>query len=166
MEVTVLRYSSRIRQAVLRKVLPPQSLAVRDVALEFGISEQSIIGWLKLVKEGKLTAEAEDAGPRYKAASEKLALLLESKLVDPDRRGEWLREKGLHSEHLTLWEQELRELMDDKATNGKAEFQALKKRNRQLEKELERKNMALAELAALMTLKKKADEIWGANEGD
>ena len=161
-----MRYSSRIRQAVLRKVLPPQSMAVRDVALEFGISEQSINGWLKLVKEGKLTAETEDAGPRYKAASEKLALLLESKLVDKDRRGEWLREKGLHSEHLTLWEQELRELMDDKATNDKAELQALKKRNRQLEKELERKNMALAELAALMTLKKKADEIWGANEDD
>jgi transposase-like protein len=166
MEVTVLRYSSRIRQAVLRKVLPPQGLAVRDVALEFGVSEQAINGWLKLVQEGKLTAEVEDAGPRYKAASEKLALLLESKLVDVDRRGEWLREKGLHSEHLTLWEQELRELMDDKATSDKAELQALKKRTRQLEKELERKNAALAELAALVTLKKKADEIWGAREDD
>jgi transposase len=166
MEVTVLRYSSRIRQAVLRKVLPPQGVAVRDVALEFGISEQAINGWLKLVQEGKLTAEVEDAGPRYKPASEKLALLLESKLVDPDRRGEWLREKGLHSEHLTFWEQELRELMDDKATDNKAELQALKKRTRQLEKELERKNAALAELAALMTLKKKADAIWGAREED
>ena len=141
-------------------------MAVRDVALEFGVSEQAINGWLKLVQEGKLTAEEEDAGPRYKAASEKLALLLESKLVDPDRRGEWLREKGLHTEHLTLWEQELRELMDDKTTNDKAELMALKKRNRQLEKELERKNAALAELAALMTLKKKAAEIWGANEDD
>ena len=147
-------------------MLPPQSLAVRDVALEFGISEQAINGWLKLVKEGKLTAEAEDAGPRYKPASEKLALLLESKLFDADRRGEWLREKGLHSEHLTLWEQELRELMDDKMTNDKTELQTLKKRNRQLEKELERKNTALAELAALMVLKKKVDEIWEANEVD
>jgi len=165
MEVTVLRYSSRIQKAVLRKVLPPQGMPVRDVALEFGISEQTINGWLKLVKEGKLNAEAEDEGPRYKAASEKLALLLESKMVAPERRGEWLREKGLHSEHLTLWEQELRELMDDKVTNGKEELQALKKKNRQLEKELERKNLALAELAALMTLKKKVAEIWGENEG-
>jgi len=49
MEVTVLRYNSRIRQAVLRKVLPPQSLAMRDVGLEFGISEQTINGWMKLV---------------------------------------------------------------------------------------------------------------------
>jgi len=165
MEVIVLRYSSRIRQAVLRKVLPSQSLEVRDVALEFGISEQAINGWLKLVKEGKLAADTEDVGPRYKPASEKLALLLESKLVDSGRRGEWLREKGLHSEHLTLWEQELRELMDDKMTNDKTELQTLRKRNRQLEKELERKNTALAELAALMVLKKKVDEIWGASEG-
>jgi len=166
MEVTVLRYSSRIRQAVLRKVLPPQSMAVRDVALEFGISEQAINGWMKLVKEGKLSADAEDTGPRYKPASEKLALLLESKLLEADRRGEWLREKGLHSEHLTLWEQELRELMDDKTANDKTELQTLRKRTRQLEKELDRKNTALAELAALMVLKKKVDEIWGANEGD
>lgn len=166
MEVTVLRYSSRIRQAVLRKVLPPQSLPVRDVALEFGVSEQTINGWMKLVQEGKLTAGTEESGPRQKAASEKLALLLESKLVAPDQLGEWLREKGLHSEHLPLWEQELRELMDDKATKDKAELQALKKRNRQLEKELKRKNEALAELAALMALKKKADEIWGESEDD
>lgn len=161
-----MRYSTKIRQAVLRKVLPPRGASVRDVALEFGISEQAINGWMKLVQEGKLTAGTEDAGPRHKAASEKLALLLESKLVGPDRLGEWLREKGLHSEHLPLWEQELRDLMDDKATGDKAELQALKKRTRQLERELERKNAALAELAALMALKKKADEIWGEREDD
>jgi transposase-like protein len=165
-EVTVLRYSSRIRQAVLRKVLPPQSLPVRDVALEFGISEQTVNGWMKLVQEGKLPAGTENAGPRQKPASEKLALLLESKMVGNDRRGEWLREKGLHSEHLPLWEQELRELMDDKATRDKTELQALKKRNRQLEKDLERKNEALAELAALLALKKKADSLWGESEDD
>lgn len=161
-----MRYSARIRQAVLRKVLPPQGVAVRDVALEFGISEQAINGWLKLVQEGKLTTEAEGAAPRNRSAVEKLALLLESKLVEPSRHGEWLREKGLHSQHLPLWEQELKDLMDDKTTSDKAELQALKKRNRQLTKELERKNAALAELAALMTLKKKADEIWGAKEED
>lgn len=161
-----MRYSSRIRQAVLRKVLPPQSLAVRDVALEFGITEQTIHGWIKLVQEGKLDAGTDETGPRQKAASEKLALLLESKLVGPDRLGEWLREKGLHSEHLPLWEQELRELMDDKSAKDKAELQELRKRTRKLEKELERKNEALAELAALIALKKKADEIWGASEED
>lgn len=155
-----------MRQAVLRKALPPQSAPVRDVALEFGISEQTINGWMKLVQEGKLTTGMEDVGPRQKAASAKLALLLESKLIGPDRLGEWLREKGLHSEHLTLWEQELRELMDDKTTKDKTELQALKKKARQLEKELQRKNEALAELAALLALKKKADAIWGESEGD
>ena len=159
-----MRYSSRIRQAALRKVLPPQSKPVKDVALEFGISEQAINGWMKLVEEGKLTAEAEGSGPRSTSASEKLSLLLEGAKVGGDQLGGWLRDKGLHSEHLPLWEQELRELMDDKATGDKAEIQALKKRTRQLERELERKDKALAELATLMALKKKADEIWGDSE--
>lgn len=164
MEVTVLRYSSRIRQAVLRKVLPPQSKDVTDVALEFGISEQAVNGWIKLVQEGKLTAEAEGSGPRATSASAKLSLLLEGAKVNDDQLGGWLRDKGLHSEHLPLWEQELRELMDDKTTANKAEIQALKKRTRQLEKELERKDKALAELATLMALKKKAAAIWGDSE--
>jgi transposase len=159
-----MRYNNRIRQSVLRKVLPPQSKPVKDVALEFGISEQAINGWIKLVREGKLGAEAEGSGPRAASPSEKLSLLLEGTKVDGDQLGGWLRDKGLHSEHLPLWEQELRELMDDKATGDKAEIQALKKRTRQLEKELERKDKALAELATLMALKKKADEIWGASE--
>jgi transposase-like protein len=162
--VTIVRYSSRIRQAALRKVLPPQGKPVKDVALEFGISEQAINGWMKLVQEGKLTAEAEGSGPRATSASEKLSLLLEGAKVDGGQLGGWLRDKGLHSEHLPLWEQELRELMDDKATADKAEIQALKKRTRQLEKELERKDKALAELATLMALKKKAAEIWGDSE--
>lgn len=159
-----MRYSSRIRQAVLRKVLPPQSKDVTDVALEFGITEQAINGWIKLVQEGKLTMEAEGSGPRATSASAKLSLLLEGAKVDDDQLGGWLRDKGLHSEHLPLWEQELRELMDDKTTADKAEIQALKKRTRQLEKELERKDKALAELATLIALKKKAAAIWGDSE--
>jgi len=38
-------------------------MAVRDVALEFGIFGAVHQRMLKLVKEGKLTAGAEDAGP-------------------------------------------------------------------------------------------------------
>jgi len=159
-----MRYSTKIRNSVIRKVLPPQNKTVKDVALEFGISEQTIKGWLELVKDGKLNLDEEGSGPRQKKPAEKLSLLLESKMLEQDKLGGWLREKGLHSEHLALWEQELSELMNDKETSDKTEFQALKKRNKQLEKELERKDKALAELAALMILKKKAEAIWGEKE--
>jgi hypothetical protein len=40
------------------------------------------------------------------------------------------------------------------------------KENKKLKKELARKEKALAEIAALLVLKKKAEEIWGDKEGD
>jgi transposase len=41
-----------------------------------------------------------------------------------------------------------------------------RKKNRQLEKELRRKEKALAEAAALLILQKKAQAIWGDGEDD
>ena len=40
------------------------------------------------------------------------------------------------------------------------------KEKEKLEKELARKEKALAEAAALLVLRKKADAIWGTDEGD
>ena len=42
----------------------------------------------------------------------------------------------------------------------------LLKENKQLKKELAKKEKALAEMAALYTLKKKAEELWGEEEDD
>ncbi|WP_052296358.1 hypothetical protein [Gracilinema caldarium] len=40
----------------------------------------------------------------------------------------WLREQGIHEEHLTLWEQELRSSMANKQQDQAAELAALKKK--------------------------------------
>jgi hypothetical protein len=43
-----------------------------------------------------------------------LKLLLEAQKVADTERGEWLRQHGLHSEHLALYEQELKGIVSDK----------------------------------------------------
>jgi septin family protein len=96
---------------------------------------------------------------------EKFSLVIEGKTKDEETSGAWLREKGLHSEHLNLFEQELRDMLKNKDTKYKEENTRLKKENRVLTKELQRKEKALAEVAALLTLKKKVHEIWG-DRGD
>lgn len=95
-----------------------------------------------------------------------MSLIFESKSLSPEAKGEWLRKNGIHSEHLVLWEQELRDQVNNKASKDKETIKKLKKKNRDLEKELERKEKALAEMAALMVLKKKAEAIWGDEEAD
>ena len=73
---------------------------------------------------------------------------------------------GLHSEHLTLWEQELGNLMTDKQEDLKSEVRELKKQVKNLEKEANRKDRAMAEVVALLVLKKKLDSKYGVDEAD
>ena len=158
-----MKYSRRIKESALRKVLPPENRSVPDVAREMGISDQTIYNWKKKAENGILFLD-ESSSPASTGQLERYNLLLESRTIPNEEMGEWLRGKGLHSEHLTLWEQELRDTLSNKDNKIKLENQQLKKDKKELEKELRRKEKALAEMAALLTLKKKTDAIWGDDE--
>ena len=161
-----MKYSNRIKSSVIRKILPPENRSVPEVAKEMGISEQTIYNWKKKAENGNMSLDRESLSPASIGRTEKFSLLLESKDRNEETKGAWLREKGLHSEHLNLWEQELRNILKDKDTKYKDEVLKLRKSNKELEKELRRKEKALAEMAALLTLKKKAQAIWGDREDD
>ena len=160
-----MKYSKRFKESVLRKVLPPENRSIPEVAREMGISDQTVYNWKKMVENGKLLLE-EESSPNSTGRLEKFNLLLEGKTIPEEDSGKWLREKGLHSEHLNLWEQELKDILKDKDTELKQENARLRKEKKDLEKELRRKEKALAEMAALLTLKKKANAIWGDKEDD
>ena len=97
---------------------------------------------------------------QFWSAEEKLAALLEYERLGEEERGKYLRGKGLHEAHLERWKKEILEGLKLKPlAGGKNDPQ--RKRIAALEKELRRKEAALAEAAALLVLKKKADAIWG-----
>ena len=160
-----MKYSLAFKENVVRRILPPNNESVRAVSKEIGVSENSIYIWIKKLKEGTLNKDG-DVYPSRRQPKEKLRLLLEGKVIPGDKRGEWLRMNGLHSEHLHQFEQEIQEIVDDKADKQKEENRRLKSENKDLKRELRRKEKALAEMAALLTLKKKADDIWGEPEDD
>jgi transposase len=93
-------------------------------------------------------------------AEQKVEAVLGFEKLSEEQRGVFLREKGLHEATLVRWKAEIIEAMKLKPfTGGKKDPQ--QKRIAALEKELRRKEAALAEAAALLVLKKKADAIWG-----
>ena len=160
-----MKYSKRFKESVLRKVLPPENRSIPEVAREMGLSDQTIYNWKKMLEKGDPLLN-EESSPSSIVRLEKFNFLLEGKTVSEDESGKWLREKGLHSEHLNLWEQELKDILKDKDTELKQEVAKLRKDKKELEKELRRKDKALAEMAALLILKKKANAIWGDREDD
>jgi transposase-like protein len=152
--------------SIIKRVLAPEGCSIRSISRETGVSEATIYNWKKQAKAGKLDIDSNDISPRFYSAKEKFHLLMSAAKLPDEELGAFLREHGLHSEHLTLWDQELRESMAENTSKKDQETAQLKKRVRSLEKELARKDKALAETTALLVLKKKLDALMGDDAGD
>ena len=160
-----MRYSLGFKESQIKKVLPPLSRSIREVAQEAGVSDQTLRNWLSKAKEGTL-GNRETVGSAGRSPREKLNLVIEARAIPKNNKGKWLREKGLHTEHITQYEQELRDMVENKNHDEKQEKKKLIQENKRLRKELAKKEKALAEMAALYTLKKKAEALWGDEEDD
>jgi transposase len=94
-----------------------------------------------------------------------LRLLLSFEALSDAERGAWLRREGLHDAELQVWRQELEDALDDSKPEV-AKSVHPNKRIRQLEREVQRKDKALAEAAALLLLQKKVRAFWEAEDDD
>ena len=97
---------------------------------------------------------------------ERLEAIIAYEKLSEEKRGEFLRTRGLHEATLEQWKQQL---VEDAEAGGKSKQRGSspeKKRIRELEKDLRKKEKALAETAALLVLKKKVNAIWGDQKDD
>ena len=81
--------------------------------------------------------------------------------------GEYCRKRGLYSAQIAAWRLACEQANDwDRASSVRLErvTKEEKKRIKDLERDLARKDRALAETAALLVLRKKASAIWGGDE--
>jgi transposase-like protein len=92
--------------------------------------------------------------------SEKLRVIVESAALSEKDLGEFLRREGLHEADVKQW-REAAEAALGGPSREQRENAEQARQMRALERELRRKDKALAETAALLVLKKKVQEIWG-----
>ena len=164
-----MRYSPERREAVLKKMLPPHNRSIRELAQEEGISEPTLYNWRKEARaHGRLLPDAENQ-PEGWSSRDKFAAVLETAALNEAELGEYCRQRGLYPEQIRRWREACEQANDwDRSQNRrlKETQQAERKRREQLERELKRKEKALAEAAALLVLRKKAEAIWGEGEAD
>jgi transposase-like protein len=162
-----MKYSKGFRATIVKKTLDEPGKSISQIAKENNIYPATLGNWIKQYEKGILSMDGCDGiAPSRRHPGEKLALLLESKAIEERELGGWLRRHGLHSEHLSLWEQELTNMANDKNNAATTENTQLKKENKRLRKELKRKEKALAEAAILLTLKKKFPNLYPEDEGN
>lgn len=102
--------------------------------------------------------------PQNWSAEDKFQAVFMYEGLAEDERGKYLREHGLFSVDIERWREEMTEVLKKKPKSSKSDPKD--RRIKQLESELRRKEKALAEAAALLVLKKKADAIWGDDEDE
>ena len=88
-------------------------------------------------------------------ARAKLAALIQTASMNEAERSAYCRENGLYPEQLDEWKEAFETVDNTPSLADKRELTAARKKTNRLEKELRRKDKALAETAALLVLSKK-----------
>ena len=170
-----MQYTDMFKNTMIQKMSGPDAISATALSKQVNVPQSTLSKWLRMAgvspsygypnnahEYTKMAKIKNPKRPNDWSAEDKLKIILEAASLNDEQLGAFLRKKGLHQAHLDQW----RSQMLDGLQNGFS-----KKRNRQkindakriraLEKELNRKDKALAETAALLVLKKKVQEIWG-----
>jgi len=161
------RYSEEFKEKIIQKMMPPNSQSVAQISRETGISEPTLYTWKKQYQREGKAVPADPSNPENWSGEDKLAVVIETAALNEQELSEYCRKKGLYPEQIARWKEFAaagNESTERLTKAERRELQQLKKRSRKTEKELRRKEKALAEAAALLVLQKKAQAIWGDGE--
>jgi len=162
-------YSKELKNSLLRRMLPPNNESIPKIAKEEGIPEQTLRNWRDKARADGIAAPATDAPAEEWSTQDKFLIVVETASMNELELAEYARKKGLYVEQILAWRDACMNAnggIAKEAARLNKELKEAEKKNRQLSKELDRKEKALAETAALLVLRKKADAIWGDPEGE
>ena len=166
-----MAYPIMFRRKMVQRLTGPDALSISDLSKDIEVPRSTLSRWLNssghkasigfsnnIYRNSNTNMTAKR--PANLKPEEKLKIVNEAASLSDEELGAFLRSKGIHETHLEQWRMQM--LGGLGKTEKKPKTNSTEtKRIRELEKELKRKDKALAETAALLVLKKKVQEIWG-----
>jgi len=150
------QYSREFKEAVVTQLLTRGERTIASVCAEVGVSRRTATTWVQ--RCGTVSAHPTPRGRMTWTAEAKLKAIVETTGLAETELGLYLRREGLYSTQITEWRAEVLAHLETRPTPKK---DARDETIRQLEREILRKDKALAEASALLILQKKVDVIWG-----
>jgi transposase-like protein len=168
-----VEYTQAFKEQMVRRIIGPPRVSPYVLAKETGVSDSTLYKWTAklrdVVTDVRLNGVKSEKSPRTWTVKEKLRLVGDAEGLTGEELGELLRREGVHLEQLVEWRR-LVELALSEAGERKlssAEGKALAKRVKELERDLRRKEKALAEGAAMLFLEKKLQTMgWDERHED
>ena len=163
------RYSEEFKASVVQKMMPPNNVPVAQLARETGITEATLYTWRKKIRAQGVPVPGDGQNPEQWRSEDKFSAVLETVVMNEAELSEYCRKNGLYPEQIAQWKSACLTANAEAVEQRKQaaeEHKQDKKKIKTLERELNRKDKALAETAALLVLAKKARAIWGEHEDD
>jgi hypothetical protein len=162
---------------MVRRMLGPKAVTATVLAEETGVSQATLSRWLRETASVQAMSTQNKPPPREApppapesrraqdwTAEEKLRAVVEAMDLEGEALGACLRRRGVHQDQLAVWQESAKSALEDRALRRRSRGEG--KRIKELERELRYKEKALAETAALLVLRKKANALWGAADDD
>lgn len=163
-QVTI--YPAKIKASVLTKALAPNAPRIVELAKEFNIPYATIYSWMSgMLKKNNVDLVNKPQRPEDKSAQDKLKAVIDTLDKTETEKSAYCRQNGIYTHHLDEWKNQILESLGfSNSKKHRSEQLLIINEVKQLKRDLHRKNKALAEVSALLILKKKADLLWGDNE--
>lgn len=161
---------------MVQRMLGPDPISANKLGEETGVCQSTLSRWSReapneVKKRGNGVPrpsgsnEPRPVRPDDLPPAEKFRLLREAGELADEDLGAFLRRSGIHHAQLDEWRRQALEALQ-KPKKARRSKSPETKRIRELEQELSRKDKALAEVTALLVLKKKLETIWGEEDED
>jgi DNA-binding transcriptional ArsR family regulator len=157
---------------MVKRMLGPPAVSASALSKQVDVPQPTLSQWLRAALERTAKpASAEEkkqpaasVAPRKWTAEEKLRVLAAAHGLRGEGLGALLRREGLHEEQLEQWQQSAMGALAPESSARPSGAQRRKvaevqKRVKELERELRRKDKALAETAALLVVEKKLQAL-------
>jgi transposase-like protein len=156
-------YSKEFRDSILAKIVNRGNQTISEVCEKEGIGQSTAANWLR---NATLPVMNKKTKSRKWNAKQKLKAVSETFTANDAELGTYLRREGLHSQELSEWQEQALASLESNAkpSPSREEFGQLQDEVKRLEREIQRKDKALAEASALLILQKKIALIWGDGE--
>ena len=145
----------------MARLLPPESASAQDVAREIGVGADTLERW-------RSEALSRPARERAWTAAARFDAVLTTAAMDESAKNAWCRANGVYPQELAAWRQSATQALaqPEEPRTSAQQVKQDRRRIKELERELRRKDKALAETAALLVLSKKVAAIFNKGEDE
>lgn len=160
-------YTREFKSSVLKRLEEPTKDTITSLSDELGVPRTTIYQWIKKAENDKNKTLINHKPTNKWTSEDKFHVVLESSSLSETELGEYCRRKGIYVDEVKAWRDQCLKANQSTVEDPKElkeSLKAEKELNKKLEKELRFKEKALAETAALLVLRKKANAIWGDPE--